>query len=141
MLLSDSAATILLCTDEPGLRLLLRLAIESHGHRVIEAGDGDAGISLFQSTDPDLAIVDLRLPGRPGANVVRAMRDLPQPSRAPILVAMGGTSASDRMLAEDAGADAFICRPFSVTLLVAEIERLLPGYEPESAALPLHRLI
>jgi two-component system chemotaxis response regulator CheY len=137
----DAAATILLCTDDPGLRLLLRLAIEPHGHRVIDAGDGDAGIILFQSTSPDLAIVDLRLPDRSGIEVVRVMRELAQRDRAPILMAIGSSRVTDRLAAEDAGVDAFICKPFSITWLIGEIERLLPGVEPEDVTLPLRRLV
>ena len=135
-----ATSTILLCTDDPSLRLLLRLAIEPRGHRVVEAGDGEAAIALSQSTEPNLVIVDLLLPDCSGVDVVRVLREHPKLSGTPILMAMGRSHPSDRMAAEAAGVDSFICKPFGITWLVDEIERLLVGSVESTVSLPLHRL-
>lgn len=135
-----AAATILVCEDDPGLRLLLRLAIEPRGHRVAEAGDGESAILLARLVKPDLVVIDMRLPDCSGIDVVRALRVGPGFETTPILMATGSVQPGDRLAAEDAGVDAFIYKPFSVAGLVDEIERLLKRGEARNAGLRLHRL-
>jgi DNA-binding response OmpR family regulator len=135
-----AAATILVCEDDPSLRLLLRFALEPRGHRVLEAGDGDAGIMLARSVRPDLVVVDMRLPDRGGVDVVRALRGVPGRSAAPVLMATGSSQPGDRLAAEDAGVDAFIYKPFEIDTLVNEIERLLEESGAGRNGVPLRRL-
>jgi DNA-binding response OmpR family regulator len=135
-----AAATILVCEDDPSLRLLLRFALEPRGHRVLEAGDGDAGIMLARSVRPDLVVVDMRLPDRGGVDVVRALRSAPGRSAAPVLMATGSSQPGDRLAAEDAGVDAFIYKPFEIDTLVNEIERLLEESGAGRNGVPLRRL-
>jgi len=137
---SQAKATILVCEDDPGVRLLLRLAIERRGHRVVEAGDGEAGILLARSVEPDLAIVDMRLPDCSGIDVVRTLRNEPGLAAIPILMATGSAQPSDRLAAEDAGVDAFVYKPFDISGLVDEIERMLEKSESYRSALPLRHL-
>ena len=137
---SQAATTILICEDNPSLRLLLRLAIEPRGHRVVEAGDGEAGILLASSVDPDLIVVDMRLHDRSGIDVVRALRNEPGLAATPILMTTGSVQPSARLAAEDAGVDVFIHKPFDINGLVDEIERLLRKSESYGSALPLRRL-
>jgi DNA-binding response OmpR family regulator len=133
---ASTAATILVCEDDPSLRLLLRFALEPRGHRVVEAGDGDAGIMLARSVRPDLVVVDMRLPDRGGIDVVRALRG----DDAPVLIATGSSQPGDRLAAEDAGADAFVSKPFEIDSFVNELERLLSRNGGETPRLPLRRL-
>jgi DNA-binding response OmpR family regulator len=137
---SQATTTILVCEDDPSVRLLLRLAIERRGHRVVEAGDGEAGILLARSVEPDLIVVDMRLPDRSGIDVVRTLRNEPALAATPILMATGSAQPSDRLAAEDAGVDAFVYKPFDISGLVHEIERMLEKSASHSSALPLHRL-
>lgn len=137
---SQSIATILICEDDPSLRLLLRLAIEPRGYRVVEAGDGEAGMALARSVEPDLVVVDMHLPDRSGIDVVRTLRDGPGLATTPILMATGSVQPSDRLAAEDAGVDAFVYKPFDINVLVDEIERLLNRSEPYGSALSLRRI-
>jgi two-component system chemotaxis response regulator CheY len=135
-----TSATILVCEDDPGLRLLLRLAIEPRGHRVVEAGDGETGILLARIVKPNLVVVDMRLPNCSGIEVVRALRGEPGLETTPILMATGSAQPADHSAAEEAGVDAFVYKPFDVELLVDEIERLLKRGELENAALSIRRL-
>ena len=137
---SKAATTILVCEDDPGLRLLLRLAIEPRGHRVIEAGDGAVAILLAHNVEPDLAIVDMRLPDCSGIDVVRRLRREPGLAAMPIVMTTGSVQPSDRRAAEDAGVDAFIHKPFDLHALVDQVERLLSESESYRSALPLRRL-
>jgi DNA-binding response OmpR family regulator len=136
----EATATILVCEDDPSLRLLLRLAIEPRGHRVVEAGDGETCVLLAHSAKPDLVIVDMHLPDRSGIDVVRTLRNGPGLATTPILMATGSVQPDDRLAAEDAGVDAFIYKPFEISGLVGEIERLLGRSESSGAALTLRRL-
>lgn len=138
--MSYSAATILVCEDDPSLRLLFRLTIEPHGYRVVEAGDGRSGIELARSTEPDLVVIDMDLPDCSGAEVVRALRNEPLLEKTPILMATGSMQPGDRFAAEDAGVDAFLFKPFNMVRLLAEIERLLGLREAGDPSLPLRRM-
>lgn len=118
----------------------MRLALEPLGHRIVEAGDGETGILLALSSRPDLVIVDLSLPDRSGIDVVRSLRQEPGLEATPILMATGSVQPGDRSAAEAAGVNAFIHKPFSITYLVAEIERLLTRGSSNDSPLPLRRL-
>ena len=138
--MNSSAATVLVCEDDPSLRLLFRLTIEPHGYRVVEAGDGRSGIELARSAAPDLVIVDLGLPDCSGVDVVRAIRAEPALEKTPILMATGSMQSGDRLAAEDAGVDAFLYKPFNMVRLISEIQRLLGQRETSDPGLSLRRL-
>ena len=67
--MTSTTATILVCEDDPSLRLLFRLTLEPHGYKVVEAGDGRSAIELARSAEPDLAIIDMGLPDCSGIEV------------------------------------------------------------------------
>ena len=138
--MNSTVATILVCEDDPSLRLLFRLTIEPYGYRVVEAGDGRSGIELARSAEPDLVVIDMRLPDCSGVEVVRALRDGPALEKTPILMATGSMQPDDRLAAEDAGVDAFLYKPFNMIRLIAEIEQLLGRREIGDSGLPLRRL-
>lgn len=138
--MNSTVATILVCEDDPSLRLLFRLAIESHGYRVVEAGDGRSGIELARNVEPDLVVVDMGLPDCSGVEVVRALRNGPVLEKTPILMATGSMQPRDRLAAEDAGVDAFLYKPFDMVRLISEIEQLLERRETDDLSLPLRRL-
>jgi DNA-binding response OmpR family regulator len=137
---TSSTATILVCEDDPSLRLLFRLTIEPHGYRVVEAGDGRSGIELARSSAPDLLIIDMGLPDFTGIEVVRALREESALERTPILMTTGSMQLGDRLTAEDAGVDAFLYKPFDMVRLVTEIQRLLGRRETGRPSLSLRRL-
>jgi DNA-binding response OmpR family regulator len=137
---NSPVATILICEDDPSLRLLFRLSIEPHGYLVVEAGDGRSGIALAQSVEPDLVIVDMHLPDCSGVEVVRALRAEPALEKTPVLMATGSMQPGDRLTAEDAGVDSFLYKPFNMASLIAEIGRLLERRETGNPGLPLRRL-
>ena len=140
--MTSLTATILVCEDDPSLRLLFRLTIEPHGYRVIEAGDGRSGIELALSSAPDLLIIDMGLPDCTGIEVARTLREESALERTPILMTTttGSMQPGDRLTAEDAGVDAFLYKPFDMVRLVAEIQRLLGRRETGRSSLSLRRL-
>ncbi|MGA9762594.1 MAG: response regulator [Gaiellaceae bacterium] len=138
--MTSTAATILVCEDDPSLRLLFRLTIEPHGYQVIEAGDGRSGLELARSLEPDLVIVDMGLPDISGVDVVRAIKAGATLAKVPILMATGSMQPGDRLTAEDAGVDAFLYKPFNMVRLVTEVQRLLGKRETSDPGLSLRRL-
>jgi CheY-like chemotaxis protein len=137
---TSTTATILVCEDDPSLRLLFRLTLEPHGYKVVEAGDGRSAIELARSAEPDLAIIDMGLPDCSGIEVARAIRETPALEKTPILMATGSMQPGDRLTAEDAGVDAFLYKPFNMIRLITEIQRLLGKRETVDIGLSLRRL-
>jgi len=137
---TPTAATVLVCEDDPSLRLLFRLTIEPHGYSVVEAGDGRSAIELARSIGPDLIIVDMGLPDCSGIEVVRAIKGEPELEKTPILMATGSMQPGDRLSAEDAGVDAFLYKPFNMIRLITEVQRLLGERETSDPGLSLRRL-
>jgi two-component system alkaline phosphatase synthesis response regulator PhoP len=138
--LTSTAATILVCEDDPSLRLLFRLTLEPQGYNVVEAGDGRSGIELARSIQPDLFVVDMALPDCSGIEVVRAIKEEPALEKRPVLMSTGSMQPGDRLTAEDAGVDAFLYKPFNMIRLVTEIQRLLEKRETSDPGLSLRRL-
>src|ERR1700730_13552139 len=66
--------TILIADDEAQVRLLVHVTIASDAYLVLEAGDGDEAWEIFQTCRPDVAILDIAMPGRDGFALTRAIR-------------------------------------------------------------------
>jgi PAS domain S-box-containing protein len=114
------ALHILIIEDNEDERELLRYGLELDGHRVDTARDGATGVDLAVAGRPDVAVVDLGLPGLDGLSVARALRaTLGMAIR---LVALTGYGQSeDRRRTRDAGFDAHIIKPASIEELLAAL--------------------
>src|SRR5271154_6010993 len=84
--------TILVIDDEPAMRDVIRLALESVHYRVIEAPDGDLGVDLFREHRPFLVITDFFLPGKPGIDVIRELQKVDPMAR---IIAISGIGSVD----------------------------------------------
>jgi CheY-like chemotaxis protein len=112
-------ATVLVIDDDPHYRKVVRAMLESSGHVVRQASDGNGGIESFASTRPDLVITDMIMPELDGIETIRALRDL-DPS-VPIIAISGG-SGSVLMVARDAGAVEALAKPFDSARLLTAVE-------------------
>jgi PAS domain S-box-containing protein len=113
-------AAVLLIEDNADARETLRALLESEGHRVDEAADGADGLARAESGRPDIALIDLGLPGIDGYEVARRLRA--RLGARPILVAISGYGQmSDRLRALDAGFDAHLTKPVSADILSATL--------------------
>ena len=114
--------TLLFVEDDESIRTALRLALEDEGYSVIEAEDGESGISLFNQESPDLVLLDLRLPDISGFEVCRALR---RTSIVPIIMVTAQTDTSDLVSGFDAGADDYVTKPVVPKELTARVKAAL----------------
>ena len=115
-------ATVLLVEDERKLRDLVRSYLERSGFVVLSAGTGAEALSLARSAEPDLVILDLRLPDIPGETVARELRAA---GTIPILMLTAKSSEEDRIKGLELGADDYVTKPFSPRELVLRVQAIL----------------
>lgn len=114
--------TILLVEDNDDARAALSALLELEGYVVEGAADGASGIAMCRTKKPDIALIDIGLPGIDGYEVARQIRTLDPPH--PFLVALTGYSRpEDRQRAIDAGFDTHLVKPVDPTDLTAVLSR------------------
>lgn len=109
---------LLVIDDEPQIRKLLQINLESHDYKVIQASTGREGIQLAASLSPDLIILDLGLPDQSGHEVLQVLREW---YSAPILILSVLDKESDIVRALDGGATDYLTKPFRTGELLARI--------------------
>jgi putative two-component system response regulator len=120
-----TSGTIVVIEDDEGNRTLLTRILESEGFAVLASGDGEAGLALIETANPDLVVLDIGLPGLDGFELTRRLRLDPGFVTLPILLLTGRSGPSDVVTGLEAGADDFITKPFSREELVARIRSAL----------------
>jgi two-component system, OmpR family, KDP operon response regulator KdpE len=113
---------ILVIEDEPAIRSVLRVVLESEGYRFIEADTAMRAEIEARSHKPDLLLVDLGLPDGDGLKVIRKVRAW---SPVPVIVLSARTMEEQKIAALDAGADDYITKPFSAPELLARVRAAL----------------
>ena len=116
-------ATVLIVDDDPHTRRLVVAALAGRGHRVLEAGDGDAGLALIRDERPDVVLLDVQLPGLDGAEVCRRVKADPALGGTRVVVLTADSPTAAQRLADAAGADASLTKPFSPAHLLDLVER------------------
>lgn len=115
-------ATILLIEDEVQIKKFLRISLEVHHHKVLEARLGEQGLAIMVEQQVDLLIVDLGLPDMDGQDVIKALRKW---SQIPIIVLSVRSSEDEKVQALDAGANDYVTKPFGISELMARVRALL----------------
>ncbi|MEH3054216.1 MAG: response regulator [Patulibacter minatonensis] len=110
--------TILIADDEPALRRLVRVTLDTGRIRLVEAADGDAALAAAQAEHPDLVLLDWSMPGRTGIEVARALREDPDTAKIPIVMLTARTLPADRDAADEVKIDAYMTKPFSPRALL-----------------------
>jgi YesN/AraC family two-component response regulator len=124
-------ALIMIVDDDAHIQLALRQIVESAGHRVIEAGNGQDAIDLFGEFHPDLVITDVFMPHTDGIETIRAIRRLTPGAR--IIAISGGYVGSGWNYLDSVvvlGANLALQKPFTCSQLLSAIERLLGSRMP-----------
>lgn len=120
----NSPAKVLIVDDDLEIGQTVRYALESKGYEVLNATDGNQGLAMAESEDPDLIILDMMMPKRSGFLVLEKIRrSRLVPTRIIMITANEGNR--HREYAETLGVDDYIRKPFQMDRLLESVERLL----------------
>ena len=125
---AEEPIRVLVVDDDPYLRVMLSLELPDV--ELLEAASADEAIVLATDETPDIVLVDIRLPGVDGLELIREMRHEPSLERVPVIVITAGHDEARRAEVLRAGADEYLPKPIDVADLVARMERVL-GQHPD----------
>lgn len=118
---------VLVVEDEADIRDLIVFSLRNHGLDVVGADCGEVAWIEAAKQTPDLLVLDVLLPDMDGISLCEMFRKIPQTAKTPILMLTACASSQTRGIAEDAGADDFMTKPFSPRELAQRVVRLLNG--------------
>ena len=131
------ANKVLIVEDERAIVEILKLNLVREGYETLEALDGEAGLELGRTADPDLILLDVMLPKLGGFEICRTLRD--EGIAVPIIMLTAREEENDKIFGLEAGADDYITKPFSMRELLARVKanmrrRVLDGGDRPAAA-------
>jgi DNA-binding response OmpR family regulator len=122
---ATSEGRILVVDDESAIRLICRVNLNSAGFKTLEAGDGETGVSLAHSEQPDLILLDIMLPGMDGLKVAERLSAAPETREIPIIFLTARSTAPDELRGHEAGGVAYIAKPFDPIFLTETVAAVL----------------
>ena len=138
-------ATIALVDDDRNILTSVAVALQAEGFVTRVYTDGDVALKALIDNPPDLAVCDIKMPKLDGLELLRRLREV---STLPVIMLTSKDQESDEALGLATGADDYIAKPFSQTLLIARIRAILRrvelsrgdgGATPEDAGEPIQR--
>jgi CheY-like chemotaxis protein len=130
-------SNILIAEDNEVNRELLRELLESHGHNVAEACNGQEALDMIAQIRPQILLLDIGMPVRDGFSVVKQIRADPLLDSLPVMAITAYAMQGDRERILNSGFDGYLSKPIDANLLFQEINRLLvEGSEHKSAQAP-----
>lgn len=118
---------LLIADDEPGIRTLVKMTLESDAYEIIEASDGVQALALTKEHRPQLVLLDVSMPRMSGFDVCRSIKA--DPAFKDIRVIMVTAKAQEADITEGvaAGADDYFTKPFSPVALIRKVEEIFEG--------------
>lgn len=104
---------VLLIEDEPNIIEAISFILSRDGWTVKTHSNGADAVEMVKERRPDVVILDVMLPGKSGYDILRELRDDPEVKGLPVLILTARGQTKDREIAERAGCDAFMTKPFS----------------------------
>lgn len=120
--MSEPRLCVLLAEDDPDLRVTTRMVLEIQGFDVIVAADGLEAEEILRSADVDVALLDIRMPGRDGLSLTRMITT---ESDLPVVLLTARDLDSDQIVGLEAGADDYITKPFNSEVLAARLRAVV----------------
>jgi CheY-like chemotaxis protein len=132
--LSPVVYTVLIVDDNPQLLLIVSTALHRLGNfTVVTAHDGIDGLTKLYEVQPDCMIIDVRMPGLNGYQLVRTIRGDPATASTPLIMLTAMIQDKDRFAGIAAGADQYVIKPVKPLDLVAAIQRAIFASDEERA--------
>ncbi|MSQ94394.1 MAG: response regulator [Gemmataceae bacterium] len=125
---------ILIVDDDYELSDGIRAVLETHGHKVLQARDGQQGQNLIYQQRPDLVILDMMMPRKGGYPVLEHFRD--KKDAPPIIMITANEGSRHKAYAEYLGVIDYIRKPFAMERLLEAVERGLNPVQPADEAAP-----
>lgn len=130
--MSSQAKQILIVDDEPNVRLVFRTALESTDWSIATAEGGESALTMLESTQPDLVLLDLQMPGVGGMEVLERLRE--RGFTVPVVIVTAHGSIPDVVKAMKLGAIDFIAKPLTPEALRSVVGEVLRRHEPDRKA-------
>lgn len=115
----ENQKTVLIVEDEKNIVDILRFNLQREKYQTLEAYDGEEGLHLARTGNPDLILLDVMLPKMNGFDVCKTLRQ--EGSNVPVIILTAREEESDKVLGLEIGADDYITKPFSMRELIARV--------------------
>lgn len=119
------SARIVVADDEADIRRLIVFTLNRRGYTVLEASTGDTALELIRHERPDLAVLDVMMPGLTGLEVAAALKADPETRSIPIVILSAKGQASEIEAGYAAGARLYLLKPFAPQELASRVAELL----------------
>jgi DNA-binding response OmpR family regulator len=116
---------VLVIDDEAPIRLLCRVNLEAEKMDVVEAADGEQGLELARSENPDIVLLDVMMPGMDGWQVAERLFENQETSQIPLVFLTARAELRDRARGLELGGVDYITKPFNPVELASVVENLL----------------
>ena len=114
------AKTVLIVEDERAIVEILKFNLKREGYETLEALDGETGLLLAQTKDPDLILLDVMLPKMNGFDICKTLRA--ENRTTPIIMLTAREEEMDKVFGLETGADDYMTKPFSMKELMARVK-------------------
>ena len=123
--MSDVPRTVLVADDDEDILQLVSFRLERAGYTVVTAADGQQALAAARQHQPDLAVLDVMMPGLNGYEVTRQLRADPATAAIPVILLTARVQEADVSRGFEAGADDYLRKPFSPQELRSRVQAIL----------------
>ncbi|MCP4418222.1 MAG: response regulator/pilus assembly protein [Chloroflexi bacterium] len=128
------AYKILVVDDHPETLSIIQRVLQQHGYNVLSARSGFRGLTLAESENPDMVMVDGMMPEMDGWEVIRRLRKMPHMADVPIIMFTAVDEAEQKLAGFDAGADDYLTKPTEPAELIERVKTILDNRTPKAVA-------
>jgi len=119
--------TVLIVDDAAAIRATVTIALQSAGYQVIEASDGNDALAKIAGKKIHLVISDVNMPGMDGITLLKRLKEQPLTKYVPVIMLTTEGSDEKKMQGREAGARAWIVKPFNPAKMLDAVSRLIPA--------------